>query len=127
MKIHIQRFHSEKKFPLTIRKPPSKADCKSCGKQFFCLNNLKRHELSSHLGLRQYNCKYCKKDFNDVSALSRHEKIHEADGNKNFKCNICDNRFTTKFYLTSHMKRHKADYYSCSICEPMLHVSIIHV
>ena len=112
MKIHNQRFHSEEILPSNIQKPPSKADCKSCGKQFYCLYNLKAHELSIHLGLRQYNCKYCKKDFNDISALSRHEKIHEANGNKNFKCNICDKGFTTKFYLTSHMKRHKADYYS---------------
>ena len=91
----------------------AKYECKLCNKK---VNNLKRHCLAVHSGLRPYKCKYCDKSFNDTSSIGRHHRLHESKDIKSFVCKLCNKKFTSIEYLRIHEKSHLEAPFECEIC-----------
>ncbi|XP_076149967.1 uncharacterized protein LOC143133903 [Alosa pseudoharengus] len=73
--------------------------CISCGKVFFQMAHLKRHERV-HTGEKPFGCVRCGKRFSHRHQLTNHVRVHT--GEKPFRCIHCGRHFTQ----SSHMKRH---------------------
>ena len=77
-------------------------DCPTCGKQFSCRDNLKKHITEIHEE-KKYNCELCDKKFSQAWGMKQHiETVH--DGQKNHKCENCGNSFAQSGTLFNHKK-----------------------
>uniref|UniRef100_A0AAQ6AGK6 C2H2-type domain-containing protein n=1 Tax=Amphiprion ocellaris TaxID=80972 RepID=A0AAQ6AGK6_AMPOC len=108
------RLESEGDLKGHLRKHQKTFDCSQCGKPFFTLHSLNRHN-SLHTGERPFTCNVCNKSFTHMSILTTHRWVHVAD--KPHKCDICQKSFGLKAQLRAHCKLHTGrDKYICNIC-----------
>ena len=80
--------------------------CDTCGQAFFLKGNLKKHEDSTHKGIR-FPCTLCDKTFKRICGLKRHERAtHELE---KYACNLCNKMYTDKRYFKKHCKKNHDD------------------
>lgn len=111
LKIHIGKFHTEKKSPETI----IKYECGTCGKHFANQHILKNHIHEIHTNAQQNECKDCGRLFNRLANLRHHELIHKNE--LPCKCTICGKAFRTSSGVRLHLRTHTGDKpYKCDMC-----------
>ncbi|KAJ8354892.1 hypothetical protein SKAU_G00224590 [Synaphobranchus kaupii] len=90
---------------------PDKAQpyiCGECGKSYFWLNSLKKHQKTHqriHTNPRPHRCADCPKTFSYLSSLKKHQLIHT--GEKPHHCSLCGKRFRQIQHLKEHRKTHE--------------------
>lgn len=111
LRIHIGRFHVEKKKKGTERKYA----CHICEKEFANQHILKNHVSEIHTNAQQHECKQCGRLFNRLANLRHHELIHKEE--LPCKCTVCGKAFRTSSGVRLHLRTHTGDKpYSCEIC-----------
>ena len=83
-------------------KPGTISTCETCGKEFSCKQNLKKHILSIHEG-KKWQCETCDKYFNCKGDLVRHIAVIH-DRVKNQKCTLCEKAYAIEKDLKRHLK-----------------------
>lgn len=97
--------------------------CSKCGKHFYRMDELVRHETSIHLDEKQNVCDVCGSSFNLRAVLLRHVKcVHE---HLNLPCTVCGKIFTSKQYLNKHEKIHFQNEEKCENCHVLIKSSYI--
>ncbi|XP_035259926.1 zinc finger protein 239-like [Anguilla anguilla] len=90
---------------------PDKAEpyiCGECGKSYFWLSSLKKHQKThqrTHTNPRPHRCTDCPKTFSYLSSLKKHLLIHT--GEKPHHCSLCGKRFRQIQHLKEHCKTHE--------------------
>jgi len=107
----IKVYTDEEEIPL----PPRQRElfkvhkCKydECGKIFYDIGSLKKHQLTH--GERQFICTVegCGKKFLDNSKLRRHQLVHT--GERPYKCDLCGKTFSLDFNLRTHLRTHTGE------------------
>ncbi|XP_026275882.1 zinc finger protein PLAG1-like [Frankliniella occidentalis] len=85
-------------------------ECKMCGKNFACKDEIVYH-LKVHAGSRtvknpsdkKYKCDYCERKFFTRKDVRRHLVVHT--GKRDFLCQFCPHRFGRKDHLVRHIKK----------------------
>ena len=91
-----------------------------CEKVFKCIQNMRKHVKTVHLGLRPFPCDWpgCESAFKTREAMTNHKSVHCEE--RNFKCEFdgCNKSFKLKCKLTQHLRCHgigpKNDRFPCS-------------
>ena len=67
------------------------------------IENLRRHILSVHDGVKSHECDFCGKAFSEAGKLKKHiNNVHY--GLKNHMCGYCGNAFSDSGKLRLHIK-----------------------
>ncbi|XP_026888962.2 zinc finger protein 408 isoform X2 [Electrophorus electricus] len=91
-----------------------KYKCDKCGKSFFQLCHLKKHNFT-HLELKPYACMECGKRYSSQESYRAHALMHR--GQRPFKCPQCDKSYGLKRDLKEHMVLHTGEKpFVCDVC-----------
>jgi len=84
-----------------------KCKYEECGKIFYDIGSLKKHQLTH--GERQFVCTVegCGKKFLDNSKLRRHQLVHT--GERPYRCELCGKTFSLDFNLRTHQRTHTGE------------------
>ncbi|OQS00191.1 hypothetical protein THRCLA_06157 [Thraustotheca clavata] len=78
--------------------------CKECNQSFRFKGNLKRHQMTKHVGLKPYQCPLCPKMFARKADMEVHMRVHT--GEKPYSCPQCDKQFARISDMRSHERTH---------------------
>ncbi|XP_053180697.1 zinc finger protein 408-like [Scomber japonicus] len=88
--------------------------CSSCGKKFFQIGHLKKHEFS-HREEKPFSCRECGKSYTSAESFRAHELSHR--GERPFSCPHCEKTYGLKRDLKEHMVLHTGEKpYVCEHC-----------
>ncbi|KAJ3592980.1 hypothetical protein NHX12_005318 [Muraenolepis orangiensis] len=88
--------------------------CSSCGKRFYQLCHLKKHQFT-HTDTKPFCCDACGKSYTSVESYKAHQMSHR--GERPFSCPHCEKSYGLKRDLREHMVLHTGDKpYACDLC-----------
>ncbi|KAK0155481.1 Zinc finger protein 408 [Merluccius polli] len=88
--------------------------CSSCGKRFYQLCHLKKHQFT-HAETKPFCCESCGKSYTSVESYKAHQMSHR--GERPFSCPQCEKSYGLKRDLREHMVLHTGDKpYVCDLC-----------
>ncbi|XP_076003120.1 uncharacterized protein LOC142996118 [Genypterus blacodes] len=88
--------------------------CSSCGKSFYQLCHLKKHQFI-HTDRKQFSCQYCGKNYSSAENYKAHQLSHR--GERPFSCPHCEKSYGLKRDLREHMVLHTGEKpYVCELC-----------
>ncbi|EQC40370.1 hypothetical protein SDRG_02269 [Saprolegnia diclina VS20] len=81
--------------------------CDVCSQTFRFKGNLKRHQMTKHVGLKPFQCALCPKTFARKADMQVHMRVHT--GEKPYPCALCDKQFARISDLRSHERTHSGE------------------
>uniref|UniRef100_A0A8C5FEF6 C2H2-type domain-containing protein n=1 Tax=Gadus morhua TaxID=8049 RepID=A0A8C5FEF6_GADMO len=88
--------------------------CSSCGKRFYQLCHLKKHQFT-HSDTKPFCCDACGKSYTSVESYKAHQMSHR--GERPFSCPHCEKSYGLKRDLREHMVLHTGERpYVCDLC-----------
>ncbi|OQR86652.1 hypothetical protein ACHHYP_10325 [Achlya hypogyna] len=81
--------------------------CDVCNQLFRFKGNLKRHQMTKHVGLKPFQCALCPKTFARKADMQVHMRVHT--GEKPYPCALCDKQFARISDLRSHERTHSGE------------------
>ncbi|XP_029354045.1 zinc finger protein 37-like isoform X2 [Echeneis naucrates] len=88
--------------------------CSICGKRFYQLGHLKKHQFS-HSKEKPFNCQECGKNYTSAESFRAHQMSHR--GERPFSCPNCEKTYGLKRDLKEHMVLHTGEKpYACEHC-----------
>ncbi|KAF7659666.1 hypothetical protein LDENG_00294290 [Lucifuga dentata] len=88
--------------------------CSSCGKSFFQLCHLKKHQFT-HTDRKPFSCQHCGKNYSSAENFKAHQLSHR--GERPFSCPHCEKSYGLKRDLREHMVLHTGEKpYICDLC-----------
>ncbi|CAG9827899.1 unnamed protein product [Diabrotica balteata] len=88
--------------------------CTMCLRQFSQKQNLDRHFLTLHKGIKRFQCRICRKRFTAKASLTYHIRVHS--GETPFNCKVCLRQFRNIHVLKTHMRLHTGENLKCQYC-----------
>ncbi|RHZ02135.1 hypothetical protein DYB37_012937 [Aphanomyces astaci] len=81
--------------------------CDICAQTFRFKGNLKRHQITAHVGLKPFQCEHCSKSFARKADMQVHMRVHT--GEKPYPCEECGKQFARISDLRSHERTHRGE------------------
>ncbi|RHY09582.1 hypothetical protein DYB26_007574 [Aphanomyces astaci] len=81
--------------------------CDICAQTFRFKGNLKRHQITAHVGLKPFQCEHCPKSFARKADMQVHMRVHT--GEKPYPCEECGKQFARISDLRSHERTHRGE------------------
>ncbi|TDH17448.1 hypothetical protein EPR50_G00008500 [Perca flavescens] len=99
-------------WPLEVRE--RRYRCSSCGKKFYQIGHLKKHQFS-HTEEKPFSCQDCGKNYTSAESFRAHQMSHR--GERPFPCPHCEKTYGLKRDLKEHMVLHTGEKpYVCEHC-----------
>ncbi|XP_060924487.1 zinc finger protein 408-like, partial [Limanda limanda] len=110
--VSIKTLHAEAEAAVEIRE--RRYRCSSCGKTFYQLSHLKKHQFS-HTEEKPFSCQECGRSYTSAESFRAHQMSHR--GERPFSCPHCPKTYGLKRDLKEHLVLHTGEKpYSCEHC-----------